>query len=143
MTDTTTTQRSDASVGPPSTRSGEICLATSFVLSGLAILTGIIVMFQIASNNARFRNEARGQYVDLFGPWPNNGDRPIYVFLLLVVGVAALTLAFIGAKSAYNRWPGVLAGAMATSVLMVPILMIASRFLSGVLGGGFGNGGGD
>ena len=134
MTDTmpASAANSPARVAPDTgTQAQQICLVASFIVSGIALLfAGFIYLLVHHHNMVVATGEGSGHSVTMMGHWDPYSDLPLYMFTMFVVGVAALVLALIGAPAARQPWVNVVAGALAVTIFMVPIVVIANKLLT-------------
>ena len=134
MTDTMSANApvSPAPVDPDSpTQAQQICLVASFIVSGIALLfAGFIYLLVHHHNMVVASGQGSGHVATMMGHWDPYSDLPLYMFTMFVVGVAALILALIGAPAARQAWVNVVAGALAVSILMVPLVVIANKLLT-------------
>ena len=142
MTDTMSANaaNSPAPVAPDSgTQAQLISLVASFILSGFGLLFATFMFLLVHHQNALVASgEGPGRIRTMMGQWNAYSDIPIYLFLMFVVGVGAIILAFLGARAARDAWVPVLAGVLAMSILMVPIVVIANKLLTVGIHGGIG-----
>ena len=118
-----------------------ICLVASLVLSSVTIVVGVVIFWQTyVANQARLEGPNTGHDVwrqnRLMGEWVLGTSRGTILFCALAIGVVASILAFVGSKAAERRpWLAMLAGVLATAVVMVPLVVAADAWLASGTGG--------
>ena len=122
------------------TRTERQCLTASLVISSVGIAISIIGWWLTRYYNVSAAQEGR-RTKDLIRIDWDSSDLPLLLFLMFVAGAAALVFALIGARAVGPYvWKAVVAGVLATSLLMVPIVVTANSL---VTAGIWDNAGGD
>jgi hypothetical protein len=101
-------------------------LTASLALSGLVIL-GNIVIWTWANSQRRDFDAMLLQDPPL--PRPDGWEFLLgYLLVMLILGILALALGLLGARSVGERpWVATVAGALAMSVVMVPVVFLVSH----------------
>ena len=120
------------------TRVERQCLTASLVISSVGIATSITGWWLTRYYNVSAAEEGR-RTKDLMGIDWDSSDLPLLLFLMFVAGAAALVFALIGARAVGPKvWKAVIAGMLATSLLMVPVVVAANSLVTAGVWDNFG-----
>jgi hypothetical protein len=111
-------------------RTEHLCLTASLVISSVGIAVSIIGWWMTRFYNVSAAEEGM-RTKDLMSIDWDSSDLPFLLFLMFVAGAAALVFALIGARAVGpNVWKAVVAGMLATSLLMVPVVVAANSLVT-------------
>ncbi len=114
------------------------CLRASFVVSSLGIVASIVGWWVIRFYNSQAVDEGR-RMKDLMSIDWSDSVLPLLLFVMFALGAAAFVLAMLGARAVMAApWKAVMAGAMATTLAMVPVVVLANTWVTAGLVRNFG-----
>ena len=129
MTYTLAQQPTDASY-PDATTGQTRCLTASLFISTVGVTTSILGWWLVRHNNLEAAREGRRMKDFLSVDWDSSG-LPLLLFIMFVAGAAAFILACLGAAAARSTpQKAVVAGALAASLVMVPIVVVANTWVT-------------
>jgi hypothetical protein len=106
------------------------CLRASLTISSMGVIGSVIVWWLVRLDNLE-AVESGTRIHDLVIASADSSSLPLLMFVMACVGSTALILALISAKGAppTRPWLLVVAGMLATSLLMVPVVVVANAWV--------------
>lgn len=128
MTQTMHASNSLAKTGP--SQFYRRCLIASVTISSMGVFASLIGWSFVRLRNLK-AVESGGRIHDLVIASADGSSLPLVLFIMFIVGGTALGLALLSAKDARleRRWLLVVAGMLATTLVMVPVVVIANAWV--------------